>query len=110
MAAANAARKSRASRAAEQAAQDQGQQPGQEQPQPEAKPRPYALLDTEIAPISYYRPRVRVCVPTADGQGETVETITCQHSRYWHETPDIALRCAGRLAAQRGLPIGAPAK
>lgn len=89
-------RKSRAQRAAEQADQDQAQQ------QPEPKPaEPYAVVTSEVAPITYYRPSVRVTMP----DGESVETFTCEHSTWWHTTPEIAERCGRKLAASRGLRV-----
>jgi hypothetical protein len=109
----------RASRAA-----DQDQQQPQEQPEAAAKPgpsieegksrmaaepaSPYALIDSETYPKTFHRPRVRVCVPTPDG-GEQVETIDrCEHmDRYGHESEKAALACARKIAAQRGLRIGA---
>ena len=70
----------------------------------EPQPQPYALIDAETVMVPSYRPQVRVCVPGPDG--ESVEVVTCQHSRYGHETEDAALKCGARVARARGLSIG----
>lgn len=95
-------RNSRASRAAGQAAKDQ--------PQPEAKPEkptePYAIVSGQEVHIPVYRGQVQVCAPTPDGQGETVETLSCE-CKWAHTTPEIAERCARKLIAGRGLKVQA---
>jgi hypothetical protein len=105
------ARKSRATRAAGKPGtdrQDQDQRPAQEQPKPESA-GPYALAETQTYPKVFFRPQVQIYVPGPDGT-EQIEVIDhCEHmDRYGHESEKAALACARRIAAQRGLRIGAP--
>jgi hypothetical protein len=116
--------KSRAARAADQAAQDQQEQ---QQPEPaedeeaeeaeaeetEDQPEPagpYAQVGTESYPQTFHRPAVKVTSP----DGEVIETITtCPHepdgkNKWGHKDEKAALTCARKIAAQRGLRIGAP--
>jgi hypothetical protein len=115
-----AATKSRATRAAEKAQQDQAKpelcihdlDPAacaecngtaaaqrEAEAQPEPKPElPTAALDLGKGRINYYWPAL-----TVDG-----ESIDCPHAQWGHGSEKTAMACARKMAADRGVKLGAP--
>ena len=61
---------------------------------------PLARVEAVAREVPYWWPRVEVHQP--DG---TVETVTCLHQVYGHETEKTALACGRRLAALRGVKL-----
>jgi hypothetical protein len=73
-------------------------------PPPTAEPtvptEPYARISTAEVHIPFFRPVVKVTMP----DGETVETIECEHP-WAHTTPEVALKCGRKIAASRGYQV-----
>lgn len=64
---------------------------------------PYALVEAVAKPVTYYWAKVTICVPV-EGGGETTETIECV-CPYGHERPELAVKHAKKLAAERGVRL-----
>ncbi len=62
---------------------------------------PVAILHVDEIPTISYLAVVRVCTPGP--AGVAVETVTCEHVAYGHESERTALACARRIAARRGV-------
>jgi hypothetical protein len=75
--------------------------------QPEQPTMPYAEVTGTEVHIPVYRGVVQVVAASLDGGTEVIETIECG-CKWAHTTPEIAIRCGRKLAAGRGLRIGAP--
>jgi|SRR5579872_1621357 len=83
---------------------DVDQSTGEIRDRPAQPAGPYALVSAIAKPITYYWAEVQICTPTPDGDGETVEAITCD-CKYGHEREELALKHARKIAAERGAHV-----
>jgi hypothetical protein len=64
---------------------------------------PYARVGVDARPVVYYWGKVTICVPV-DGGEETTQVVTCE-CQWGHMTPEIALKCARKVASSHGVRI-----